>query len=1391
MTLLSIMTKQNYQHKKTCFYCKYEIINHKAIKHILYKGNKKVICQHCTKFKHKTLEAKYSQYDVQCTTCDKPVMYKKCIACSICDHFIHGKCNNLNKEDIKKIEMICDFFICRQCSNEIFPNVEALCPKTKNKTQNCKLPKNVCLVCNDTITKQQYSNKNIIYNEKEAKLCYKCSMLGTNIPVRDKHALEFLDCPICSKQVKYESIYCNHCQHWVHPQCNLINRQKLSELNNLPDDWYCLKCNLNIFPNQLLNTITIKKSKFKDKVILEEFKTFKDCTICFKLVSGHETLSCSDCRHWIHKKCIGNFSNRIEFQSFLHYYSNKPWDCPLCLSEKLPFVLLDDEEFHLLLLENNINLTIINKDDFHTLYTTLNNQNFLNHSKDEDEKDRKYLPDIDPDNFANFKDTCNYTIDTESIKIKTTKELVMMTFNIRSLRKNFDNFTYLLSRIKTKIHIICLTETWLNNNDNLLDYELDGYHPPLNQTRSGNKHGGGVITYIHRDINKHKLNKSLCFVDEFNHCLATDVTIDNKTISILNIYRSPTYLNDKFLYKYEEIIEKVKTRLCYALGDYNFNLINIDKHTATEDYYNLMISNSFKTLITKPTRITQTNKTLIDHIWTNDLRSQTIIESHIIITDITDHLPCISVVKNSDLHIKGYKNITTRIINDNSRQSFNNKISETRHALAFHVHNRHETDLNKKYEDYFDHIKRIYNEHFPVITKKVHSKTYSKPWITPDVQKLIDKKNYRYSKKFNNNSKSNRTKFKEAKKIMEYKIVQEKDSYYKNLLENNTDNLRQRWNAIRTIINRRKAKPNDCIIPANTLGKHYATVAEKLASKLPQLTKNDIPSTSKHNLTKVNKIKQTNKPSFNFREVSDREVYENILKLDSNKGPGVDGIDTKTLKSIADIISPHLSSLFNQSIKEGVYPQCLKIAKCVPVYKGTPLDSSQPVNYRPISILTAVNKIFERTIHDQMSIYLEDNHLLPTFQYGYRKQHNTSQAVLDFIDTVTKACNQKLVTIAVFMDLSKAFDTVDKNILDQKLEELGLTIQCRNLLMSYMNKRQFCMSNDHETYYNLAFGVPQGSILGPLLFIMYISDMTEITKRNKTIVYADDTTVLISGRNLTEAKQHCNDILTRFFQYFTLNKLSINPSKTKYMIYTPRARTSSNRKKCFDTNNIELMMNDSNLEQVKSIRFLGVIINDRLTWESHKKHVHNKISKTLGILYKCKYAMKEVDVIKMYKAFIQPYFLYAMEVWGHTINSESDILVRLQSKALRIVLNCKRSEDAWKHNKNRIAPLQTLYESVIKRLCLKQHANMLPKYFADNIMPDFNLSQLQNKITRTSLNQMYDYKTVKHFNSTNFKTNCIKIWNSQSLEFKSTPYISTKTATYKTLSSLSHSSSDK
>ena len=510
------------------------------------------------------------------------------------------------------------------------------------------------------------------------------------------------------------------------------------------------------------------------------------------------------------------------------------------------------------------------------------------------------------------------------------------------------------------------------------------------------------------------------------------------------------------------------------------------------------------------------------------------------------------------------------------------------------------------------------------------------------------------------------------------------------------------------------------------------------------------------------------KEAYTFRNITEREIYEGILKLDSNKGPGTDELDVKSLKQISSIIAPHLNYLFNRSIKEGIYPNILKVAKCVPIFKGAPLDPSLPVNYRPISILTGINKVFERLLHDQMSQYLESHDLLPNFQYGYRKGHNTSQAILDFTNSVTKALKQKLVAIAVFMDLSKAFDTVDINILQKKLHNLGLSKQSIALIKSYMTDRKFCFQENPHQQYKLNYGVPQGSILGPLLFIMYIHDMKQITRENRIIVYADDTTVVICGRNITEAKQHCNDILERFYLYFSLNKLSINASKTKYMTYKPNIKTTKNRKKLKELQTTPIEMNNTKLEEVTSIRFLGVIINKNLTWEDHKNHIFNKVSKTTGLLRKCRNFMDIKGRIKMYKTFVQPYFNYAIEVWGHTVRAESDILNKIQAKALRIIFDCQRSGDAWRHNNDRIDNITLLYQKTTLRQCYKQHMGLLPEGFTDSIMPKLNLQQLQNKITRPSLNTMYNYE--QHLHDTPFGKHCTNTWNNMTLEDKSIPY---------------------
>ena len=218
-------------------------------------------------------------------------------------------------------------------------------------------------------------------------------------------------------------------------------------------------------------------------------------------------------------------------------------------------------------------------------------------------------------------------------------------------------------------------------------------------------------------------------------------------------------------------------------------------------------------------------------------------KSSIIVTDISDHLPCITVLNNPEINLSGYKTVTHRIINDKNMFNFQNKIDDSKYALAFHAKNRHETNIDSKFTDYFDHILRIYDDCYPFVTKKVHMKSFNKPWITDDVQKLIDKKNKNFCTKKKNNSEANKQKYKTSKIVMENAIGIEKEKYYQNILKNINNCAKKRWDAMRVIINRKKVNKAPCAIPSDILGKHYTNVAPMLAGKLPDMKLDDIPST--------------------------------------------------------------------------------------------------------------------------------------------------------------------------------------------------------------------------------------------------------------------------------------------------------------------------------------------------------------------------------------------------------------------------------------------------------------------------------------------------------------------------------------------------------------------
>ena len=398
------------------------------------------------------------------------------------------------------------------------------------------------------------------------------------------------------------------------------------------------------------------------------------------------------------------------------------------------------------------------------------------------------------------------------------------------------------------------------------------------------------MTYFHKSVNNYTLNKKLSFTTSTDQCQVIDFTIENRKHTLINCYRPPHADPIPFIDKLDETIRHVKKNNCVVTGDFNLNLLNISVHEPTEKYYNMMLSNSFKPIITKPTRITDKTQTIIDHIWTNDLRTDISPKGYIYITDISDHMPCIATFGTAYKQ-KGYIYQQFRQINDKNKAEFRKAIEKASPIMLFHCNNPY-TSTEQKYKDFFDQLTYIYDQHFPIKRKKIHWKTAQKPWITDSIMNKIEKRNKLFSKKASDEA--SKLKYKQLKKEITLELKVSRQDYYKRKLKDNNDNIKARWDIIREMINRKTDNYNKLPITNSDLGRHYSTVADKLAKSIPTVTESDWGTF---------KIKKKKPGIFSFRKSTPNEIYENILKLDKNKGPGIDHIDISCTKYIADIIS--------------------------------------------------------------------------------------------------------------------------------------------------------------------------------------------------------------------------------------------------------------------------------------------------------------------------------------------------------------------------------------------------------------------------------------------------------------------------------------------------------
>lgn len=582
--------------------------------------------------------------------------------------------------------------------------------------------------------------------------------------------------------------------------------------------------------------------------------------------------------------------------------------------------------------------------------------------------------------------------------------------------------------------------------------------------------------------------------------------------------------------------------------------------------------------------------------------------------------------------------------------------------------------------------------------------------------------------------------------------------YYTEKISSCQKNLNETWKIIKRLINSPKADstPNTFTVNgstvsgnenvANAFNQFFVNIGSQLARKITPSSV-DFKTYLSHSF----------KHSFGLYFTDQNELVSICSTLKQKDSTGHDGISSSIIKKSMVNIVDLLTHIINCSLRTGIVPSSLKIAKVVPIFKSGQKD--QLVNYRPISVLPFFSKLLEKVVYNRLISYLNKWNILVQNQFGFRSNRSTCMAVIDMCDKISQALDENKYAAGIFIDLSKAFDTVNHSILLKKLESYGIRGSCLDWFTSYLSNRyQFVAVNGAiSTRQLITCGVPQGSILGPLLFLIYINDITACSDMFKFILFADDTNLFLSNKSLTELENIVNIELEKLSVWFKANKLSLNIGKTHYILFRNKGKKMNN--------NLTIKIDGTKIDQVCTTKFLGLYIDEGLTWANHISYISSKISKNIGIIHRLSRIVPSHVLTVLYNTLILPYLSYCNIVWASNYPSRLKPLELLQKRAIRILCKADRlasTSDLFKQKYLlKLCDINTLH---IALFMYKYHHHLLPANFDDYFVLT---SHVYEHYTRSSVKSNYFSLRVR----TNIRKFSIKFsgpltWNNIPTQFK-------------------------
>ncbi|MCG8034833.1 MAG: hypothetical protein JAZ03_22035 [Candidatus Thiodiazotropha taylori] len=877
--------------------------------------------------------------------------------------------------------------------------------------------------------------------------------------------------------------------------------------------------------------------------------------------------------------------------------------------------------------------------------------------------------------------------------------------NIQGLGNKFDEIKIMLQSNSNKIHILGLSETKLSDLHPDSVFEVNEFQKPFRKDRGSN--GGGLLVYVKTGIS---CIRRYDLEHDSLECIWLEVKPTNsKPFLVAYVYRPPKSTiqwNDYF----EESLEKACSLELemYLLGDFNRDLLNDQVGKSWLDYTETFGITQY---VREATRVTNSSKTLIDHIYSNFSENITFVDVPKI--GLSDHFPIFFTRKmNSVLPKTEHHTITYRSFKNFDENKFISDLQSVPWEIIQIFD--HPDDILQAWTDLF---LEIVDAHVPIRQHRVKYKNQPK-WLTPEILDAIKIRD-RYKALGHENS------YKIWRNKVTRMIRQSKKEKYETFIDENKNKPGSIFKIFQEAgagkgqqaqTNIGPIKYGDLYIEqptdiANSFNEFFVNVASKI--KEPLLSSNH------DRLREFCNSKLLTESKYHIPPVQKDQVKKFLHNLDVSKATGTDNIGPRLLKLSAPYIANEITYICNQSVGTSIFPEKWKEAKVTPLFKkGSSEDMN---NYRPISILPTLSKILEKHVHDSLMHHLNTHELLHKMQSGFRPKHSCETALISMVDSWLNALDNGKVVGVLFIDFKKAFDLVDHEILLTKLKLYGISEETSTWFKTYLTHRQqqTSLHNVNSELKTVTYGVPQGSILGPLLFLLFINDLPLYIKDIHAELYADDTTLFDIQGSTSDIEKNLQQALNKLSMWCKYNGMVVNTEKTKLMLIT-----TSQRRQRMENEGLSLKYTNDALGTVGHEKVLGVFVDHNLSWSEHVKYLSKKIRSSIWLLSKIKNFLSLSHRVQYYKSYIQPHIDFCNIVWGNTSESNKTKIFRLQKRACRVILdyNIENTAEAMS-----TLGIMSVFDRIFFRkakLMFKVYNGLAPTYISEH----FELRQATENI---------------------------------------------------------------